>query len=133
MATNPYNQRSRADLFKAAQNRAGKLLASPHSDTGHLLLSLAMELHDAKMATRSPRGELKGSGTVLEAYGRRLETLQHQARYEVLRDAADAVLGRRARAWLSPGYYEGSPYQRGMASDAGLLEILGELEALRRQ
>ncbi|WP_054658967.1 hypothetical protein [Stenotrophomonas pictorum] len=133
MATNPYTHQTRAQLYTAAQNRAAKLLDSPHSDTGHLLLALAAQLHTARMATRSPGGELKGAGTLLDAYADRLELLQRNARHEVLHDAADAVLGNRAERWLRPGYYEGSPYQRGIESDAGLREVLGELELLRKR
>jgi len=133
MATNPYMDKTREQLYASAQARAGKLLEGPHSDTGHLLLALAMELHEARMATRAPGGNLKGAGTLLDAYGPRLELLLRNARHEVLRDAADAVLGAKARGWLNPGYYDGSPVQRGMESDAGLLEVLGELEALRKR
>lgn len=133
MAKNPYIHQTRSELFDSAQRRAGKLLNGPHSDTGHLLLAMAMQLHDAAMATRSPQGELKGAGTLAESYASRIEVLQRNARYEVLRDAADVVLGGKANAWLGPGYYVGSPYQRGTDSDAGLLEVLGELEALRKR
>lgn len=133
MAKNPYINQTRSELFDSAQNRAGKLLDGPHSDTGHLLLAMAMELHTSKMATRGPGGNLKGAGTLLDAYGPRLELLLRNARHEVLLDAADVVLGAKARAWLNPGYYEGSPVQRGMASDAGLLEVLAELELLRKR
>ncbi len=133
MPTNPYSQHTREQLYAAAQRRAAKLLDGPHSDTGHLLLALAMELHDSRMATRGPGGDLKGAGTLIDAYGPRLELLLRNARHEVLLDAADVVLGAKARAWLNPGYYEGSPVQRGMASDAGLLEVLAELELLRKR
>ena len=68
-----------------------------------------------------------------ESYASRIELLQRNARYEVLQDAADAALGGKAGAWLQPGYYDGSPYERGMASDAGLLEVLAELELLRKR
>jgi len=133
MAKNPYINQTRSELFDSAQNRAGKLLDGPHSDTGHLLLAMAMELHTSKMATRGPGGQLKGSGSLVDAYGPRLELLLRNARYEVLRDAADAVLGAGAERWLSPGYYTGSPYERGIESDAGLLEVLAELELLRKR
>ena len=133
MAKNPYINQTRSELFESAQKRAGHLLEGPHSDTGHLLLAMAMELHTAKMATRGPGGQLKGSGSLVDAYGPRLELLQRNARYEVLRDAADAVLGADAKRWFSPGYYTGSPYQRGIESDAGLLEVLAELELLRKR
>ena len=133
MAKNPYINQTRSELFDSAQNRAGHLLDGPHSDTGHLLLAMAMQLHDATMATRNPQGKLKGAGTLAESYASRIELLQRNARYEVLRDAADAVLGNKATAWLQPGYYDGSPCDRGMASDAGLLEVLAELELLRKR
>ena len=133
MAKNPYINQTRSELFDSAQNRAGKLLDGPHSDTGHLLLAMAMQLHTAQQATRGPGGNLKGSGSLADAYGPRLELLLRNARYEVLRDAADAVLGPGAERWLSPGYYTGSPYERGIASDAGLLEVLAELELLRKR
>lgn len=133
MATNPYIHQTRAQLYTAAQHRAGHLLSGPHSDTGHLLLALAMELHTAQAATRSPSGQLRGNGTLIDAYADRLELLQRNARHEVLRDAADAVLGGKAERWLKPGYYTGSPIQRGVDSDAGLREVLGELELLRKR
>ncbi|MEN5207985.1 hypothetical protein ABE493_07665 [Stenotrophomonas terrae] len=133
MAKNPYINQTRSELFDSAQNRAGKLQDGPHSDTGHLLLAMAMQLHNADMATRGPGGQLKGSGSLSDAYAQRLELLQRNARYEVLRDAADATLGSKATAWLQPGYYDGSPYQQGMVSDAGLLEVLAELELLRKR
>lgn len=133
MATNPYNQHTRARLYAAAQNRAGQLLNGPHSDTAHLFLAMAMQLHEATMATRNPQDELKGAGTLAESYASRIELLHRNARYEVLRDAADVVLGGKATAWLQPGYYHGSPCQRGTDSDNGLLEVLGELEALRKR
>lgn len=132
MGTNRYRDCTRAELYTAAQARAGKLLEGPHSDTGHLLLALAMQLHDASMATRGPGGGLKGSGTLLDAYGTRLERLQRNARYEVLRDATDVVLGNRANLWLKSGHGPESPYHRALDSDAGLLEVLAELEALRK-
>jgi len=133
MAKNPYINQTRSELFDSAQNRAGKLLDGPHSDTGHLLLAMAMQLHTAQQATRGPGGNLKGSGSLVDAYGPRLELLQRNARYEVLRDAADAVLGSKAGAWVQPCHYDGSPCERGMASDAGLLEVLAELELLRKR
>lgn len=133
MPSNPYIQNTRQELYVAAQKRAGHLLDGPHSDTGHLILAMAMQLHTAQQATRGPGGHLKGSGSLVDAYGPRLELLLRNARYEVLRDAADAVLGAGAERWLSPGYYDGSPYQRGIASDAGLLEVLAELELLRKR
>ena len=133
MAKNPYIHQTRSELFDSAQRRAGKLLDGPHSDTAHLLLAMAMQLHHANMATRNPEGQLKGAGTLAESYAARIELLQRNARYEVLLDAADVVLGGKAAAWLSSGYYTGSPYERGIASDAGLLEVLGELEALRKR
>lgn len=133
MAKNPYIHQSRSELFDSAQSRAGKLLDGPHSDTGHLLLAMAMQLHDATMATRNPQGDLKGAGTLSESYASRIELLQRNARYEVLRDAADVVLGGKATAWLQPGYYDGSPCERGMASDAGLVGVLAELDAIRKK
>jgi hypothetical protein len=133
MATNPYIHQTRAQLYTAAQNRAGHLLSGPHSDTGYLLLALASQLHTAQAATRGPSGELHGNGTLIDAYANRLDVLQRNARYEVLRDATDAVLGAGAQRWISPGHYDGSPYQRGTASDAGLLEVLTELEQLRKR
>lgn len=133
MAKNPYIHQTRSELFDSAQRRAGNLLDGPHSDTAHLLLAMAMQIHNANMATRNPQGQLKGAGTLAECYAARIELLQRNARYEVLLDAADVVLGGKAAAWLSPGYYTGSPYERGIASDAGLLEVLGELEALRKR
>lgn len=133
MAKNPYINQTRSELFDSAQKRAGNLLDGPHSDTGHLLLAMAMQLHNADMATRGPGGQLKGAGSLSDAYAQRLELLQRNARYEVLRDAADATLGSKAGAWLQPGYYDGSQCERGMASDAGLLEVLAELELLRKR
>lgn len=133
MASNRFINLSRAELYAAAQSRAGKLLAGPHSDTGHLLLTLAMQLHTAHQATRNPSGELRGNGTLIDAYANRLELLYRNARHEVLRDAADAVLGGKAERWLKPGYYDGSPIQRGVDSDAGLHEVLAELELLRKR
>lgn len=133
MAKNPYIHQTRSELFDSAQRRAGNLLDGPHSDTAHLLLAMAMQIHTATMATRNPQGNLKGVGTLAESYAGRIELLQRNARYEVLRDAADVVLGSKAAAWLNPGCYTGSPYERGIASDAGLLEVLGELEALRKR
>jgi hypothetical protein len=133
MAKNPYIHQTRSELFDSAQRRAGNLLDGPHSDTAHLLLAMAMQIHNANMATRNPQGQLKGAGTLAESYASRIDLLQRNARYEVLLDAADAVLGGKAAAWLNPGYYTGSPYERGIASDGGLLEVLGELEALRKR
>lgn len=133
MAKNPYIEQPRPALYASAQQRAGKLLAGPHSDTGHLLLAMAMQLHTAAMATRGPGGQLKGSGSLLEAYSTRLERMQRDARHEVLRDAADLVLGNRAFHWLRSCDGAGSPYYRALESDSGLREVLGELEALRKR
>lgn len=131
MAKNPYIEQPRPALYASAQRRAGKLLAGPHSDTGHLLLAMAMQLHLAGMATRGPGDQLKGSGSLLDAYSTRLERLQRDARHEVLRDATDLVLGNRAFRWLRSCDGPGSPYYRALESDAGLREVLAELEALR--
>jgi hypothetical protein len=133
MAKNPYIHQTRSELFDSAQNRAGKLFGGPHSDIAHLLLAMAMQLHNANMATRGPGGQLKGSGGLMDAYSQRLELLQRNARYEVLRDAADVALGSKAGAWLQPGSYDGSPCERGMASDAGLVGVLAELDAIRKK
>lgn len=133
MATNPYIQNSRAELYSATQARAGDLLAAGDDasiDTAHLLLALAMQLHDARLAASG--GVTQAAGTLRSRYRARLDQLQRNARYEVLRAAADELLGGRADAWLQPGKYADSPYERALASNAGLAAILDELDALRK-
>ena len=127
---NPYIDHTRLELYRAAQARAGELLESD-ADTAHLLLAMAMQLHVAHRASRGPDGGISGQ-SLHDAYRDRLALLMRNARYEVLRDAADAVLGQGAHQWLTAPAAGGSPYERAVAGNTGLAEVLAELEAMRK-
>lgn len=133
MAANRHINSTRAKLYADAQTRAGVMLAgeSPDPvDTAHLLLALAMQLHDAKLAMHSG---LLGTDAPLRArYRHRFDHLLRNARQEIIRAAADEVLGAGAQQWLRPDRQIDSAYQRAVESNAGLGAVLDELDALKK-
>ncbi len=97
-----------------------------------LLEVLAQQVHHGGGTGGDPEKMLQHPGaTLTSVFGPKLTEQLRNARHVLVLEAANITLRNRAHDWLSTA--DGGPtrHSRAVASNAGLAEVLRELEALR--
>lgn len=143
--TNPYRGLTLNQLYRACQERAGELLQKPGrepvrrtreeraalaQDTAYLLLAVASAVDPGDATPDTARWNMKYGGVgFVEAFTEQARRNITTARWRVIRDAADLVLGSNLSRM--DAIIGGHPvYDRPYDSDAGLQRAL---EGLARE
>ncbi len=97
-----------------------------------LLEALAKQVHHGLHIEGDAQQLLQDPGaTLLGVFGPKLAEAQRNARHHVVLEAANVTLRTHAAEWLKSGEPGQSRYDRAVASNRGLADILAELEKSR--